>query len=108
VDVVSVDVDPQLAEIAASLETPGYVEVRVADGADLLDAECRWSMIFADAPAGKREGLDQTVAALEPGGVLPVDDMTPEHFVSDLHRDKTPEVRDTLVADPRLRTVEVD
>ena len=108
VSVTSVEIDPQLVRVAASLDLPDYVDVLVADGVDLLSAESRWSLIFADAPAGKWDGLDQTIAALDPGGILLVDDMTPPEFVSDLHRNKTIEARETLLSDARLRSVEID
>ena len=41
----------------------------------LFDELGQFSLIFADAPGGKWEGLDRTIAALEPGGLLVVDDM---------------------------------
>lgn len=106
--VTSVDIVPQLVRVAVSLDLADYAEVLVADGVDLLSEESRWSLIFADAPAGKWDGLDSTIAALEPGGISLVDDMTPPEFVSDLHRNKTIEVRETLLSDARLRSVEID
>ena len=39
-----------------------------------------FDLVFADAPGGKWTGLDSTISALNPGGVLVVDDMDPGRY----------------------------
>jgi demethylmenaquinone methyltransferase/2-methoxy-6-polyprenyl-1,4-benzoquinol methylase len=107
VRVVSVELEPATAAVAAMVEWPAFVTLRVADALDVLGAGQRWDLIFADAQGGKWEGLDDTIAALTPGGTLLVDDMTPTEFLSDVHRAKTGEVRSRLLASDRLACVEM-
>lgn len=73
--VVSVELDDPTAEIARSWQWPRWAEVRTADALELLSSEGAFDLIFADAPGGKWTGLDRTIAALAPGGVLVMDDM---------------------------------
>jgi demethylmenaquinone methyltransferase/2-methoxy-6-polyprenyl-1,4-benzoquinol methylase len=63
--------------------------------------------VFADAPGGKHEGLDLTIAALNPRGLLVVDDMSPvSHWPAEL-RARQAEVRRALLASPLLTSVEL-
>ena len=107
VRVHSVESDPQIALLADDLDLPEYARVTVGDALDVLTSGEQWSLIFADAQGGKWDGLSHTIAALEPGGTLLVDDMTPASFVDDHHRNKTLEVRERLLSDDRLVTVEM-
>jgi demethylmenaquinone methyltransferase/2-methoxy-6-polyprenyl-1,4-benzoquinol methylase len=107
VRVVSVELDPEVASVAARQGWPDFVQVETGDGLDVLRRSDRWDLIFADAPGGKWYGLDDTIDALGPGGVLLVDDMTPPEFADDLHRTKTIEVRQRLLTDDRLFVVEI-
>jgi demethylmenaquinone methyltransferase/2-methoxy-6-polyprenyl-1,4-benzoquinol methylase len=107
VSVDSVEVDAAVAAVAARNDWPGFVRVAVCDALEVMRRGNRWDLIFADAQGGKWEGLDETVDALRPGGVLLVDDMTPGAFVDDQHRVKTHEVRECLLGDERLVTVEI-
>ena len=77
VDVVTVDTDPDLQGMTRSAGWPPFVRFELGDGAALLAAGSlgQFSLIFADAPGGKLEGLDDAIAALAPGGFLVVDDM---------------------------------
>jgi predicted O-methyltransferase YrrM len=68
----------------------------------VLDELAAFDLIFADAQGGKWTGLSRTIAALRPGGVLLVDDMTPPAWLDDAHRTHTARVRATLVAHPDL------
>ncbi len=107
VSVTSVELEPEVAAAAAQQDWPPYVQLEVGDALEVLRRQRGWSLIFADAQGGKWEGLDDTIDALEPGGVLLVDDMAPTEFTNDLHRDKTAEVRATLLGDPRILAVEI-
>jgi predicted O-methyltransferase YrrM len=108
VRVVSIELDPELGAVAAANEWPDFVQLDVGDARELLRHPDRWDLIFADAPGGKWDGLSDTIDALEPGGLLLVDDMSPPEFVDDLHRRKTIDVRDRLLTDARLVTAELD
>ncbi|MEV0352187.1 hypothetical protein AB0H88_41025 [Nonomuraea sp. NPDC050680] len=68
-----------------------------------------FDLIFADARAGKQVGLERTISALNPRGVLLVDDMVPlpgvawdEEFVR-----RQESVRQTLLNHDRLVAVEL-
>ena len=69
--------------------------------------EVGFDLVFADAVAGKRYGLDLTVAAVAPGGLIVVDDMAPTHWASEEHEARTVEVRTALMDDVRLVAVEM-
>jgi predicted O-methyltransferase YrrM len=107
VRVVSVDLDEQASMIARSATWPAWVELRVADVLDLLDALGRFDLIFADAQGGKWTGLDRTIAALTPGGILLVDDMTPPAWMDEAHEQHTARVRATLLGHPDLVATEL-
>ena len=107
VTVTSVEADAGTAALAARLPWPGFVTLEAGDALDVLRRGGRWSLIFADAPGGKWEGLGHTIEALDDGGLLLVDDMRPPATASDLHRRKSAEVRERLLADDRLVPVEI-
>jgi demethylmenaquinone methyltransferase/2-methoxy-6-polyprenyl-1,4-benzoquinol methylase len=67
----------------------------------------QFDLIFADAQGGKTEGLDRTIAALAPHGLLVVDDMTPRPGWDAELRARQPEVRHTLLTSPLLTSVEL-
>ncbi len=107
VQVASVELDAGTAAVAAQGRWPAFVKLEVGDALEVLRRGDRWNLIFADAQGGKWEGLDDTIEALDRGGVLLVDDMRPPEFATDLHRDKAIEVRERLLADDRLVAVEI-
>jgi demethylmenaquinone methyltransferase/2-methoxy-6-polyprenyl-1,4-benzoquinol methylase len=107
VRVVSVELDSEVAALAASNEWPDFVHLEVGDAIEVLRRGDHWDLIFADAQGGKWDGLDDTINALKPAGVLLVDDMTPPSFIDELHRNKTIEVRKRLLSDDRLVAVEI-
>ena len=76
VPVTTVEKDPATAALAAQGDWPCFVELRCAGALDVLGEAGRFDLIFADAQGGKWEGLDHTITALAPHGMLIVDDMT--------------------------------
>ena len=67
-----------LSSLAAAVPAEGRIlELGTGAGVGLawLPGLGRFHLVFVDAPGGKLEGLDRSIAALEPGGVLVVDDM---------------------------------
>lgn len=107
VRVLSVDLDEKASAIAREATWPAWVTLRVADVLDVLDEPGRFDLIFADAQGGKWVGLERTIAALRPGGVLLVDDMTPPAWMDDAHERHTARVRATLLGHPDLLAAEL-
>jgi predicted O-methyltransferase YrrM len=107
VEVVSVELDPGTAEVAAAASWPDFVRLRVGDILALYDEVGRFDLIFADAQGGKWEGLDRTIAALAPGGVLLVDDMTVGETAAEPLRAGIARVRNGLLSSTDLTAVEI-
>lgn len=107
VTVVSTEKDPATAALAARGDWPGFVDLRCADALTVLGKAGEFDLIFADAPGGKWEGLDRTIAALAPHGMLIVDDMaaTPQWGAGQHARQQ--EVRQALLTSPLLTSVEL-
>ncbi len=107
VTVTTVEQDPQTAQLAGQGSWPAFTDLRRGDALDVLREGGGFDLIFADAPGGKHEGLDLTIAALNPRGLLVVDDMTPvPRWPAELHA-RQAEVRRALLASPRLISVEL-
>ena len=107
VEVISLEADPDVAGVARSGTWPEHASIVAGDAVELLPSLGTFDLVFADAEGGKWEGLELTITALRPGGILVVDDMTPAEWQSETHRAKTAQVRTTLTTDPRLVTVEL-
>lgn len=105
---ITVERDPQTAAVAAGGAWPQFVDLRVGDALGVLGEVGAFDLIFADAPGGKWSGLDRTIAALRPHGLLVVDDMTatPE-WATEQHASQE-EVRQALLTSPLLTAVELD
>jgi predicted O-methyltransferase YrrM len=108
VTVITAEKDPQTAALAARGDWPPFVDLRVGDALDVLGEGGTFDLIFADAQGGKWAGLDRTIAALSPHGLLVVDDMkaTPE-WTAEQHLNQSG-VRRTLLTSPLLTSVELD
>lgn len=107
VRLVSVDLDEQASAIAREAAWPAWVTLQVGDVLAVLGDLGRFDLIFADAQGGKWTGLDRTIAALQPGGLLLVDDMHPPRWMDDAHASHTARVRATLLAHAELASVEL-
>jgi predicted O-methyltransferase YrrM len=108
VTVITAEKDPATAELAAQGGWPEFVDLRCADALTVLGEAGEFDLIFADAPGGKWEGLDRTIAALAPHGMLIVDDMTTTPQWDAEHLARQQEVRQALLASPLLTSVELD
>jgi demethylmenaquinone methyltransferase/2-methoxy-6-polyprenyl-1,4-benzoquinol methylase len=107
VTVTTAERDQQTARLAAQGSWPGFVDLRRGDALDVLHEGGTFDMIFADAEGGKWEGLDLTIAALNPGGLLVVDDMTPRpEWAAEQHA-RQAGVRRALFTSPLLTSVEL-
>jgi demethylmenaquinone methyltransferase/2-methoxy-6-polyprenyl-1,4-benzoquinol methylase len=91
VEVVSVELDGDLAAQVRGAGWPEWVTILQGDGAELVGTLGSFDLIFPDAPGGKIFKLRKTIVTLRPGGVLLVDDM-------DLSRHSDPELRSALAS----------
>ncbi|MEU4422718.1 class I SAM-dependent methyltransferase [Actinoplanes sp. NPDC024001] len=107
VEVVTVEFDPATAAVAAEAGWPAWVTLHIGDAEELLPGLGTFDLIFADAPAGKWTGLDLTIAALAPRGVLLVDDMDLGRYTEPEQVASVETVRRTLLTDSRLVAAEL-
>jgi predicted O-methyltransferase YrrM len=107
VRVTSVESDPGTAAVAASGDWPSFVDLRCGDALEVLAEGGTFDLVFADAPAGKWDGLGRSVAALRPHGLLVVDDMTPRPEWTGSHRASQDQVRRALLSAPGLTSAEL-
>jgi predicted O-methyltransferase YrrM len=107
VNVVSVEIDPHIAAVAANADWPSWVELKVGDAEELLPGLGKFDLIFADAQGGKWTGLQQTLDALDDHGVLLLDDMNPDRYVDAEHLEAVAGVRNNLAAQQDLLIVEL-
>ena len=108
VSVHTVDIDGSLLTSTAAAGWPDYVHFVEGDGARVVRELAPIDLIFADAAGGKIEGLEGTIAALRPGGLLVVDDMNAAAHGDDGFLDAIERVRATLLEDARLVVAELD
>jgi demethylmenaquinone methyltransferase/2-methoxy-6-polyprenyl-1,4-benzoquinol methylase len=112
VEVVSLEKDDALAEsaMAAVANWPHGVSIGHGDALEILPHVGAFDLVFADAEGGKAEGLDLTLAAVAPGGILVVDDMLPK-IGDTYHASLLPElkaVREILLCHPAFTSSEID
>jgi predicted O-methyltransferase YrrM len=110
--VVTVESDEERAGAVARLfEDQPQVRVVLGDWHEALPPEAPLDVLFFDGGQWKRGDVAaEGEAALElvaPGGVVVIDDMTPEALWPEEWRGKPDPVRDFWFGDPRLRAVEI-
>lgn len=108
VEVVSVEADPQTAALAARHTWPRCVRFLLDDAVRVLPTIGTFDLIFADAQGGKWQRLDLSIGALRAGGMLLVDDMTPQHWWSGEQATHQDTVRRTLLQHPDLAACQLD
>jgi demethylmenaquinone methyltransferase/2-methoxy-6-polyprenyl-1,4-benzoquinol methylase len=107
VELVSIELDAATHAVAASAAWPAWVRLLQGDVLSLLGGLGSFDLIFADAQGGKWQGLDRTIAAVAPRGVLLVDDMTPQDWWTEDHRRNQEQVRATILGHPDLVAAEL-
>ncbi len=100
VSVISVEVDEQRFNQASKENWPSFFRLIHGSIFELYSSLGQFDLIFADSGAGKWDGRDSTLAALKPGGVLLMDDMTPPKWHFDKHEQLNAEVRNSLMTHP--------
>jgi demethylmenaquinone methyltransferase/2-methoxy-6-polyprenyl-1,4-benzoquinol methylase len=108
VEVVSVEADQETAALVINHTWPSYVRFLVDDVVKALPFLGTFDLVFADAPGGKWERLDLSINALNVGGLLVVDDMTPQVGWTADQSANQEAVRMTLLEHPRLVTCDVE
>lgn len=107
VELITVELDPATAALVDTTSWPQWARLVIDDAVAVTERSGTFDLIFADAQGGKWHRLDATVNALRPGGLLVVDDMTPEHFLDNTHAEHTRRVRHQLLDHPKLISAEV-
>ena len=104
---VTIELDGERAAAARGIFA-GLANVRVLGGDwhDLLP-HGPFALFFADATDAKQRGADLLVEALRPGGLVVLDDLTPEEHWPAEWRGKPDPVRERWLHDPRLAATEV-
>jgi predicted O-methyltransferase YrrM len=107
VSVISVEIDEQRFQEAAREKWPGYFRLIRGSIFELYSTLGQFDLIFADSGAGKWDGRDSTLAAVKPGGILLMDDMTPPKWHFDKHEQLNAEVRISLSTHPEFVCAEL-
>jgi predicted O-methyltransferase YrrM len=110
--VVTVESDEERAGAVARLfEDEPRVRVVFGDWHEALPPEAPFDLLFFDGGQWKRGDVaaegEAVLGLVAPGGVVVIDDMTPEALWPEEWRGKPDPVRDFWLADPRLRAVEI-
>jgi predicted O-methyltransferase YrrM len=101
-EVVTVEVDPERAEIAAArLAGCANVELLVGDWQELLAGRGSFDLVFADGGLRESAAWEGVLELVGPGGLIVKDDLTPGRAI---HGDP---VREFLLRDERLAGVEI-
>lgn len=108
VRIISAEVDHTLGDSAASFEWPPYVDLRIADGAEVMAEHGPFDLIFADAPPLKFYEIEPIFDSLRPGGMLIVDDMGPKAQAKNPEDTRIARLRQAIVQHPGLVTADVD
>jgi len=107
VSVVSVEADAHAFQVTRDYMWPECVSILNEDILPLYDRLGQFDLVFADAAAGKWEGLDKTIQAMAPGGFLLLDDMAPDRWRLANERAANEHVLSVLCADSRLVCTEL-
>lgn len=108
VEVVSLEADQQLGEVALETDWPASVHILNADATDLLPTLGSFDLVFVDASPFKHSFIEQCIALLPQRGMLVVDDLRfGEAFPTnpDAAQNK---LRNMLKSHPALQAVELD
>ena len=104
---VTIDLDQNLtAHVARLFDDWPAVDVLVGDWRDALERG-PLALIFVDASDAKSTGIDEIVSALEPGGSVVLDDLTPLELWPDAWRGKSDPIRAAWLNHPGLTSTEI-
>lgn len=66
-----------------------------------------FALVFADVAEAKQSGAEEVIACLRPGGIVVLDDVTPEERWPDAWRGRPDPLRERWLADPCLIAAEL-
>jgi predicted O-methyltransferase YrrM len=105
--IVTAERDPGLATAVAELfADDDVVEVLEADWTALIERG-PFALLFVDAREAKLSGRDVVAEAVEPGGIVVLDDFTPYVGWPPMYEGRVDTLRQEWLTDPRFTTVEV-
>lgn len=106
VSLVTVERDPTRAATVAALFADSPAVCVLPDDWHAILAHGPFALLFADAPA-KHEEPEALLGALALGGIIVLDDLTPEEMWPVAWRGRRDPVRDFWLNDPRLIATEI-
>jgi predicted O-methyltransferase YrrM len=108
VELITVEIDPKLVEAAREWAWPPNVQVLHRDATDALRTLGLFELIFLDASPVKHGPIASAIAALQPGGLVVIDDL--HNDLKDYERQKAAkdELRRYIFSHPELQSVELD
>jgi predicted O-methyltransferase YrrM len=108
VEVVTIEVDPALAESTRNWSWPANVRIVTAEGTEAFSGLGAFDLVFADAAPVKYGDVDAVLQALNPGGILVIDDLGAGARTTDDQLAEKDALRHALLEDPSLLAVELD
>ena len=107
----SVDTDPDVQGVAREiLADDSRLSLVTEDALSFLKRQpgASFDFVFADALAGKYEGLHEALRVVGPGGFYIVDDLLPQPNWPEGHASKVPRLVAELTASPGFSVVSLD
>lgn len=105
---ISIEVDGSLADAAMEGPWPPHVQVINADAVDVLRTLGAFNLVFVDASPVKQGHMGAAIDALQPGGVMIVDDLHTDMKNFELQKAHKDALRRFLLSHPDLQAVELD
>lgn len=107
VELLTIEVEERLAEVAGEWPWPSFVRLLLADATEAT-LEPNYDLVFVDAAPVKYGDISRAVAALRPGGILVVDDLHAGPRTTDTERCEKEVLRQYLLGRSDLHAVELD
>ncbi|HET6253138.1 MAG TPA: HEXXH motif-containing putative peptide modification protein [Puia sp.] len=106
VEVISLEVQPALANATREWPWPSYVQIVVCDALRTIGSIGTFDLVFADASPLKYGRIDTVLPSIRPGGILIVDDLG-EPSTSEQQRMDKNALRSVLTQHPDLHAVDM-
>jgi len=100
-DLISVDIDSTVQDVArAAFSNDTRLTLVIDDALSFLTRQppASFDFVFADALAGKYEGIEDALRVVKPGGFYVIDDMLPQANWPEGHAAKVPALMSRLAA----------
>ena len=107
IELVTIDVDASLQSSVEDIGWPDWVRFVCGDALELVPKLGQFDLcLLTPSQASGGDSTQPSIRSLL--DILLVDDMAPSSWSGDEHRQRTGEVRASLIDDPRLLAVELD